>query len=89
MCGTVRLVVDLWVMLGAVVCPVGGSSGPVESKLALDHTATEPMVSHVHCLELLWNDGVVGEASGGGVVSLNWSAWLGSIYFHESVSEGN
>ena len=76
-------------MFGAVVCPVGGSRSPVESKLALDHTATKPMVSHVHCFELFWNDGVVGEASGGGVVGLNRSPWLGPIHFHERVSKGN
>ena len=76
-------------MFGAVVCPVGGSSSPVESKLALDHTATKPMVSHVHCFKLLWNDGIVGEAGGGGVVGLNRSSWLGPIHFHECVSKWN
>ncbi len=37
-------------MLGPVICPVGGACVPEESELVLGLAAVQPVESHGHCL---------------------------------------
>ena len=46
----------------AVVALVKIAWGPVKTKLALYHMATEPVESQVHGLDIAWDDGVVSNA---------------------------
>ena len=46
---------------------------PVHSELALLHTVSNPVESHIHGLGALGLDCVVGDAFGCGIVGLDWS----------------
>ena len=43
---------------------------------------------NVHIFEIFFHHGLVGDASGSGVVALNGRGGLRPAHFHESVSEG-
>ena len=49
--------------------------------------ASEPLEAHVHGFENLVHYGLIGDASGGGVIALNGKGGLRPAHFHESVSE--
>ncbi len=59
------------VMLCVHVALVCWAQFPVETELALDHSALDPMKTHVDQLDLLDDDGVVCDTSSSGVVSLH------------------
>ena len=77
---------------GMMLCTVVGqvlvSWFPVVAELFLGVAASEPPDAHVHGFEHLVHHGLVGDASGGGVVALNGRGGLRPAHFHESVSEG-
>ena len=58
-------------MFGDIVAVVFFSGCPVVSELALIFSVSEPMVLHIHCLEL-FHDIVVDNVKGGCVVRLHW-----------------
>ena len=62
-------------MLGPVVCPVGGARAPEESELALGLAASQPVESHVHGLCVLGLYIVVYDSTGCAVVGWG-SLWL-------------
>ena len=72
-------------MFGDIVAVVFFSGCPVVSELALIFSVSEPMVLHVHCLEL-FHDIVVDNAKGGCVVRLHWGRWLGVSHVFQCVS---
>ena len=75
-------------MLGTVVGQVLVSWCPVVADVFLGVEAAEPPEAHVHGLEIFFHHGLVGDASGGGVVALNGRGGLGPYHFDESVPEG-
>ena len=68
-------------MLGPVVCPVGGAQAPEESELALGLAASQPVESHVHGLCVLGLYIVVYDSTGCAVVGLHGSWGLFVAHF--------
>ena len=75
-------------MLGTVVIQVLDSWCPVEAEVFLGVAASDPPEAHIHGLEHFVHHGLVGDASGGGVVALNGRGGLRPAHFDESVSQG-
>ena len=75
-------------MLGTVVGQVLVSWYPVVAEVFLGVAASEPPEAHVHRLEHFFHHGLVGDASGSGVVALNRRGGLRRAHFDESVPEG-
>ena len=63
-------------VLGDVVCQVGFPWFPVYLKLVLFYPVSDPVKSHINSLRSLDFDAVVGYATCGGVVYLDWGGWL-------------
>ena len=76
------------IMIYTVVGQVLVSWCPVVAKVFLGVAASEPPEAHVHGFENLVHHGLVGDASGVGVVTLDGRGGLRPAHFHESVSEG-
>ena len=74
--GSVGFVVDWWVVLGVVVCPIVTALIPVVAKLLLRFV-------------FLRDNGEVGDATGSGVVCLDERAWLRPTHFDEGLMEGD
>ena len=75
-------------MIGTVVSQVLVSWCPVVAELFLGVAASDPPEAHVHGLEHFVHHGLVGDASGGGVVALNGRWGMRPAHFDESVSKG-
>ena len=75
------------VMLGTVVVQVLVSWCQVVAEVFLRLAASEPPEAHVRGIENFVRHGLVGDASGGGVVALNGRRGLRPAHFDESVSE--
>ena len=75
-------------MLGTVVGQVLVSWCPVVAEVFLGVASLDPPEAHVHGLDNFVHHGLVGDASGGGVVTLNGRGGLGTAHFDESVSDG-
>ena len=75
-------------MIGTVVGQVLVSWCPVVAEVFLGVAASEPPEVHVHVPEHFIHRGLVGDASGGGVVALHGRGGLGPAHFDESFSEG-
>ena len=76
------------VMLGTVVDQVLVSWYPVVAEVFLGVAASEPPEAHVHGFEHLVHHGLVGDACGSGVVSLNVRGGLRPAHLDESFPEG-
>ncbi len=87
--GSVGFVVDWWVVLGVVVCPVVTTLIPVVAELLLRLLAAEPPKAEIHGFGFLRDNGKVGDANSSGVVYLDGSAWLQPTHFNEGLSEGD
>ena len=74
-------------MLGTVVSQVLVSWFPVVEEVFLGVAASEPPEAHVHGFEHLVHHGLVGDACGSGVVSLNVRGGLRPDHLDESVPE--
>ena len=59
-----------WVMLGALVGPVESAGGPIKAKLILGGSGAQPVKTNVYRFGLAWNNSVVDNYSGGGVIGL-------------------
>ena len=77
------------VAFSVVICPVGGTWGPVVSKLALGVTASDPIKSHIHSLSFLGDNGLIGEPIYCGVVSLDGGLRLWPFNLFQCLSERN
>ncbi len=77
------------VVLGVVVCHVGGAFFPVKAELALGSTASEPMEMHPDHLDPALNDCVLDESGGSGIVSLDGRWWLFPTHFFERIAQGD
>ena len=64
----VGLLVQWWLMLGAVFDPVESPRGPIKMELILGGAATQTIKLHVHIFGLTRHDCVGSDAVGGGVV---------------------
>ena len=62
--GVLAEVIDGGMVLCAVVPPVVGAGGPIESKLSLSLAASEPVETKVHGFEFPWDYGVVDDTVG-------------------------
>ena len=60
--------------------------GPTTSKLALGLVASESVETHVHGFDSTWNDGVVANADGGGVISLDGRFGLRPTHFNKGLA---
>jgi len=75
-------------MLCEVISPIGGTRSPKDVKLPLAHTIADPIKMHVNGFGLLLLDCVIGDATGGAVVHLEWHGWLHVPQFLQSCSDG-
>ena len=73
---------------GTVAGQVLVSWCPVVAEVFLGVAASDPPEAHVYGFENFVHHGIVGDASGGGVVTLNGRGRLRPVHLHESVSEG-
>ncbi len=89
MVGSVVFMVDWWVVLGAVVCPIVAALIPVVAELLLRFLAAEPPYAEIHRLGFLRDNDEVGDPNGSGVVHLDWRAWLRPTHFDEVLTEGD
>ena len=71
-------------MLCKIVGQVVGSTAPVDEKLALVDTVSDPIKAHVDGFRAALLDGVVGNPSGTGIVCLDWSGVLWVAHAFES-----
>ena len=68
-------------MLGPVVCPVGGDGLPEKAELTLGFAVPQPVKSHVHGFCVSWLYVVVHDSEGCGVVGLHGSLGLFVAHF--------
>ena len=64
-------------MLGVIVTHVLKAEMPMDTELLAGNLISNPEVAHFHGARSLAFDGVVGNTGGGGVVTVDWSRWLG------------
>jgi len=76
------------VVLGKIICPIGGTWAPKDVELALLLAVTEPIEVHVHSLGMLLLDSAIGNPAGVVVVGLEWGGWLGVAQFMQSSPNG-
>ena len=76
-------------MLGMVICQVGGPGTPIYDELFLPGSALHPIEAHVDCFGALLLHRVVGETNGGGVVHLDGRGRLWMAHFGECSADGN
>jgi len=74
-------------MLGEIVGKAIGAAVPMDNVLALGNAVLDPVEMHVHGTGAALLDSVVEDASGAGIVSLDWSGRLGMAHFSESGAE--
>ncbi len=86
--GSVGFVVDGWVVLGVLACPIVTAFIRVVAELLLRFLAAKPPKAEVHRHGFLWDNGEVGDINGSGVVHLDGSAWLRPTHFDEGLTEG-
>ena len=75
-------------MFCEVIGAVGRAAVPVDMVLVLTDAVADPVETHVHSFGAFLFDGVVGEAGGCGVVSLDWRSGLWVAEFCEGDTEG-
>ena len=77
------------VMLGIIIGFVCLTGLPINHEFSLADLVSDPEEAHVHGFGALLFDGIVGNASGCGIVSYNWSGILGMAKFFESDAFGD
>ena len=75
-------------VLGEVVSKVICAFSPVNSELTLVDAVSDPVEPHVDCLGSSLFYCAIGDASGAGVVCLDWRSWLGMSHVDEGGSDG-
>ena len=68
-------------VLSCIVSKVKVSRSPENKELFLTNAILDPVEIHIHCLGSFNLDGEIGEASGGGIIRLDWGRWLGVAKF--------
>ena len=61
---------------------------PVDVKLSLSDAIADPIEAHVDGLGSFLFDGVIGDAAGSAIVSLEWCGWLWVSQFFECDTHG-
>ena len=74
-------------VFGEVVSLVEAAFFPVDVELTLADAVADPIKPHVDGLGALLFDGVIGDAGGGAVVSLDRRRWLGMAKFFEACAQ--
>ena len=74
-------------MFTYVICCVVITSTPVDNKLVVRYSVTDPVKSHVDCLGCFHFYVGVGETDGGGVVDLDWGGRLRMAHFYDGDAE--
>jgi hypothetical protein len=72
------------VMFAEIVSAIGCAGFPKYVELFLADAVADPIETHVNGLGVFLLDGIVGQSSGGGVVSLEWRGRLLVSEFLES-----
>ena len=75
-------------MLGTVVSQVLFAWCPVVAEVFLGVAASDPPEAHVHGFEHLVHHGLVGDACGSGVFTLNGRGGLQPAHLDDRVTEG-
>ena len=75
-------------MLCKVIPPVVFTSFPVDVKLPLFHSVSDPIKSHINCFGSSLFDLVIDYTFSAGIVSLNWGGRLWMSEEVKSVAEG-
>jgi hypothetical protein len=70
-------------LFGEVIGQIVRATAPMDDELALGHAIAHPIEVHVNGLGATLFDGVVGNASGTGVVGLNGGGRLGVAHVGE------
>ena len=68
-------------MLGKIVGGIVGAAPPINEKFALFDSVLDPIEAHVEGARAALFDGLVGNAGGAGVVSLQGSSGLRMTHF--------
>jgi hypothetical protein len=89
MSGSAGFMVGVWVVFGAMISPVFGTSIPVLTKLVLRCAASKPPEAHIHHLGPARHNRFVGNTDRGGVISLDRSFWLWPSHSNEGLPVGN
>jgi hypothetical protein len=63
-------------MFAEIVSTIGRAGFPKYVELFLADAIADPIKAHVDGLGVFLLDGILGQASGGGVVGLEWRGWL-------------
>ena len=77
-----------WVVFGEVICPIQTALAPKNVKLSLPHMVVNPIEMHVNGFGAFLFDGIIGDARGCAVVSLDGGRWLRMPQFFESCLDG-
>jgi len=75
-------------MLCEIIGAIGGTWPPKNVKLSLTHAIADPIKAHVNGFGSLLLDHVIGDATGGAVVRLEWHGRLYMPQFLQSCSDG-
>ena len=78
------LVMGRWVMLGEIISLVEATAFPIDVKLTLSDTVSNPVKTHVDSFGSFLFDGVIGDAGSGAVVCLDGSRWLRMAKFFKT-----
>ena len=71
-----ELMVLSGMVFGEVISAIQFGFAPIHVILALSDAIADPIEAHIDGFGPLLFDGVIGEASGGGVVGFDGSGWL-------------
>ena len=63
-------------VFGEIVSQVNATATPINEKLTLTNAIANPVKTHVDGFGSPLFDGVVGDATGGAIVGLEWGWWL-------------
>ncbi len=75
-------------MFGVVIGEIVGAFVPIEAKLALGFSTSEPVDSHANHFDAACDDGVVYESDCSRIVCLDGRLGLWPTHFSECVADG-
>ena len=74
--GSHKNIVSRRMVLSRIVPKVRVSRSPEDKEFFLTNAILDSVEVHIHCLGAFDLDGGIGEASGGGIIRLDWGRWL-------------
>ena len=87
--GSHKNMVSRRMVLSCIVSKVRVSRSSEDKRFFLTNAILDPMKVHIHCLGAFNLDGGIGEASGDGIIRLDWGRWLGVAKFLQGNSNGD